>query len=161
MVNLCVGCHSGDGRGLREGGLSLESFERLMKGGKSGRAALPGNTKDSRLWQLVGEQDPIKMPPGQALITKTNHRNLRKWIEESAKFDGRDPKAPLRSLILTYAQKRAKELSTLSPEEFARRRKERAAELWRKAVPNDPSAEHDRHALLFIGNVTTARAKQV
>ncbi len=161
MVNLCVGCHSGDGRGLREGGLSLESFERLMKGGKSGRVVVPGNTKDSRLWHLVGEQDPIKMPPGQALITKTNHRNLRTWIEEGAKFDGSDPKAPLRSLILTDAQKRAKELSTLSPEEFARRRKERAAELWRKAFPNDPSAEHESAAFLVIGNVPEPRLKQV
>jgi cytochrome c553 len=161
MVNLCVGCHSGDGRGLREGGLSLESFERLMKGGKSGRVVLPGNTKDSRLWHLVGEQEPIKMPPGQALITKTNHRNLRTWIEEGAKFDGSDPKAPLRSLILTDAEKRAKELSTLSPEDFARRRKERAAELWRKAFPNDPSAEHESAAFLVIGNVPEPRLKQV
>lgn len=166
MVNLCVGCHSGDGRGLREGGLSLESFERLMKGGKSGRVVLPGNTKESRLWQLVGEQylpdgTPLKMPPGQSVITRSNHTNLRKWIEEGAKFDGRDPKAPLRSLILTDAEKRAKELSALSPEEFARRRKERAAELWRKAFPNDPSAEYESAAFLVVGNVPEPRLKQV
>src|SRR5258708_32989758 len=56
MVNLCVGCHSGDGRGLREGGLSLESFERLRKGGESGRGVIPGNTRDARLWHWAGGQ---------------------------------------------------------------------------------------------------------
>jgi hypothetical protein len=166
MVNLCVGCHSGDGRGLREGGLSLESFEKLMKGGKSGRVVLPGNTKDSRLWHLVGEQylpdgTPLKMPPGQALITKTNHRNLRKWIEEGAKFDGPDPKAPLRSLVLTDAEKRAREVAALSPEEFARRRKEHAGDLWRRAFPNDAAAEHESAAFFVIGNVTEPRLEQI
>src|SRR5438045_4891679 len=102
-----------------------------MKRGKSGRLVLPGNTKESRLWHLVGEQDPIKMPPGQALITRTNHANLKTWIEEGAKFDGPDPKATLRSLVPTDAEKRAKELASLSPDELARRRKARAQELWK------------------------------
>jgi hypothetical protein len=161
MSNLCVGCHSGDGRGLREGGLSLETFEKLMKGGKSGRIVVPGNTKASELWQLAGEADPIPMPPGQSMITRTNHTNLRKWIEEGAKFDGPDPKAPLRSLVPTDAEKRAQELAKLSPEEFAARRKARAGELWRKAFPNDPSAEHESADFLVVGNVPEPRLKQV
>ncbi|HEY2251318.1 MAG TPA: c-type cytochrome domain-containing protein [Planctomycetaceae bacterium] len=158
MVNLCLNCHSGaDPRS----GFSLETFEKLMRGGKSGRVVLPGNTKDSRLWHLVGEQDPIKMPPAQALITRTNHANLKTWIEEGAKFDGRDAKAPLRSLVPTDAEKRARELAKLSPEEFAKRRQERANQLWTAALPNDPPVENTTDLFLVVGNASESRVKQV
>jgi mono/diheme cytochrome c family protein len=158
MVNLCLNCHSGaDPRS----GFSLETFEKLMRGGKSGRVVLAGNIKDSRLWHLVGEQDPIKMPPAQALITKSNHSNLRTWIEEGAKFDGPDAKAPIRSLVPTEAEKRAKELAALSPDEFAKRRKETASQLWSAALPNDPAVESETDAFIVMGNAPEARIKQV
>ncbi|MGE5194723.1 MAG: hypothetical protein ACM3U2_19705, partial [Deltaproteobacteria bacterium] len=108
-----------------------------------------------------GEQDPIKMPPGQALITRTNHSNLRTWIEEGAKFDGPDPKAPIRSLVLTDEQKRAKALAALSPEEFAKHRKDRATRLWTAAFPNEAATEHESEAFLVLGNVGEVRLKQV
>jgi hypothetical protein len=132
-----------------------------MKGGKSGRVGLPGNTEDSRMWHLVGKQDPIKMPPGQILITPTNHSNLKTWIEEGARFDGPDPKAPIRSLVLTDEQKRARELAKLTPDEFAKRRKDRASQLWTAAFPNDAAVEYENDAYIVMGNVGEARLKQV
>ncbi|HLJ10064.1 MAG TPA: c-type cytochrome domain-containing protein [Planctomycetaceae bacterium] len=161
MVNLCVGCHSGEGRGLRQTGLSLETFEKLMKGGNGGRVVVPGNTEESKLWQLVGKQDPIKMPPGQALITPTNHANLKTWIEEGATFDASDPKAPLRNIVPSEADKRAKELAALSPEEFARRRKERAQALWSAAFPNESSAQFENDAFIVTGNAPEARLQEI
>lgn len=158
MSNLCVNCHSGNNP---RSGFSLETFEKLMQGGKGGRVVLPGNTKDSRLWHLVGEQDPIKMPPGQALITRTNHANLKTWIEEGAKFDGPDPKATLRSLVPTDAEKRAKELASLSPDELARRRKARAQELWKAALPNDTPTENETDGFIVLGNASEGRVKQI
>ncbi|MSR56548.1 MAG: hypothetical protein EXS05_02610 [Planctomycetaceae bacterium] len=160
MANLCVGCHSGpDPRS----GFSLETFEKLMRGGRDGRVILPGNTKDSRLWHLVGEQDPIKMPPGQALITETNHAKLRIWIEEGAKFDGTDAqaKAPLRSLVPTAEELRARELASLSAEEFANRRHERAMELWQTAFTKDTPAEAVNDEVIVIGNVAEPRIKEI
>src|SRR5204863_1711928 len=44
MVNLCVNCHGGNNP---RSGFSLETFEKLMRGGKSGRVVIPGNTDDS------------------------------------------------------------------------------------------------------------------
>lgn len=158
MVNLCLNCHSGN---EPRSGFSLETFEKLIRGGKSGRVILPGNTEDSRLWHLVGKQDPIKMPPAQAMITVTNHAKLEIWIKEGAKFDGPDPKAPLRSLVPTDAEKRARELAALSPEEFAKRRKERANQLWNAALPNDPPVENETDALIVMGNAGESRIKQV
>jgi len=149
MVNLCLNCHGGSNP---RSGFSLETFEKLMRGGKSGRVVLPGNTEDSRLWHLVGKQEPIKMPQGQAMITRTNHAKLEIWIKEGAKFDGPDPKAPIRSLVLTDAEKRARDLAKLTPEEFVKRRKERASQLWSAAMPNDPPIEHETDEFLVLGN---------
>jgi Planctomycete cytochrome C len=161
MVNLCLGCHRTNGPGFRQTGFSIETFEKLMKGGRGGRVVVAGNLAGSRLWQLAGEQDPIKMPPGQSLITRSNHRNLKTWIEEGAKFDGPDPKAPLASLIPTESEKKAKALSALSPEEFARRRQENAAELWQSAFATAANVRHETEELFLIGDVDETRIKEI
>lgn len=162
FVNLCLNCHSGQGPGATQTGLSVETFEKLMRGSKKGRVVLPGNTKDSLLWQRVGEQEPSKMPPGnQVLITRTNWNNLRTWIEEGAKFDGGDAKTPIRSLVPTDAEKRAKELASLSPDELAKRRKDRANELWTAAHPNEAPAVYENAGFIAIGNAAEPRLKQI
>jgi len=158
MVNLCVNCHGGANP---RAGFSLDTFEKLMRGGRGGKVVLPGNKKDSRLWHLVGEQDPIKMPPGQSLITRSNHRNLEIWIEEGAKFDGSDPKAPLRSLVPTDAERRAQELAAMSPDELAGQRKERASELWQAALSSETPAEHTTDEFIVMGNAEESRIKEV
>lgn len=158
MVNLCVNCHGGANP---RAGFSLETFEKLMRGGRGGKVVLPGNKKESRLWHLVGEQDPIKMPPGQALITRSNHRNLELWIEEGAKFDGGDAKAPLRSLVPTDAERRAQELAAMSPEDLAGQRKERASELWQAALKSETPAEATTDSFIVMGNAGESRIKEV
>lgn len=163
MVNLCVDCHSTNGQGARQTGFSLDTFEKLMRGGRGGAVVSPGNPKESRLWRLVGEQDPIKMPPGQALITRNNWNNLRTWIEEGAKFDGTDAqiRAPLRSLVPSEEERRAKELAALGPDELIQRRKDRATELWRAALGKDQAAEFAGNNALVIGNVVESRLKEI
>lgn len=158
MSNLCVNCHSGN---MPRGGFALDTFEKLMRGGMGGRVLIPGNTKDSRLWHLVGEQDPIKMPPGQALITEKNWEDLKLWIEEGCKFDGPDAKAAIRSLVPTEADKRAKEFAALSAEEMLKLRQTRSEELWKKGLPNVDAVRLETDDLLLFGNVTEARLQQV
>ena len=158
MSNLCVGCHSG---ATPRGGFSLETFEQLMRGGKSGRVVLPGNIEDSRMWHLVGLQDPIKMPPGQALITRRNHAALKTWIEEGARFDGPDPKAKLRSLVPTEEEKRAMELASLSAEETAKIRKDRSDEQWKAALPRETPAVITSPEFFVYGNATESRLKEI
>lgn len=157
MVNLCLGCH---GANNPRAGFSLDTFEKLMRGGRSGRVVLPGNTEDSRLWHLVGKQDPIKMPQGQALITRTNHTNLRVWIEEGAKFDGPDPKAPIRSLVPTEAELRAEALAKMTPEEVLQQRADRAQELWKKASPQESPQLVETENLRLLGNVPAERLQK-
>lgn len=163
MVNLCVGCHSGGGRGLEETGFSMETFEKLMRGGRGGAVVLPGNPAESRLWHLVGKQDPIKMPPGQSLITRTNHRNLETWIREGAKFDGTDEQArgPLRKLVQTDAERRAKQIAALTPDELDQQRHARGLELWQAAIRKDKPAEHSIDGFSLLGNVSSSRLEEI
>ncbi|MEX0704048.1 MAG: c-type cytochrome domain-containing protein [Planctomycetales bacterium] len=158
MSNLCVRCHSGNNP---RGGLSLETYEKLMAGGQSGRVVLPGNLEGSRLWQLAGLQDPIKMPPGNALITRTNHSNLRTWILEGAKYDGGDPKQTLRQLVPTAADIKTAELAKLSDDEFVQHRKTRTDQLWDRVLPKDRASWAESNDFLVYGNVTTERLTEV
>jgi hypothetical protein len=133
----------------------------LLSGGKSGSEIVPGELKKSRLWALVGEQKPFKMPPGNAFIKRSHWNSLRTWILEGAKYDGGDPQKPLRSLVPTQAELRAAELARTSPQELHERRKERSAELWRRALPNESPQTVENDAFLVYGNVPAARLEEV
>jgi hypothetical protein len=158
MSNLCVRCHSG---AKPRDGFSLETFEKLMQGGKDGPVVVPGKLADSRIWHLVGEQDPIKMPPGQALITRKNWSDLKTWIEEGAHFDGKDAKAPLRSLVPTEEQQQAMKLAELTPAELSKRRLQRTEALWHAAFPKRTATRIETSELLLVGSVSEERLKQV
>lgn len=158
MVNLCLGCHN-DRR--KSSGFSLETFEKLMQGGDSGRVVLPGNLDGSRLWDLVGKQDPFKMPRGQALITRTNWNDLKTWIVEGAKFDGDDPKKALRDLVPTEGEIRAAELAKLSDQEFVQHRMTRSEELWKRVVPKEQIRWVESPEVIVYGNVSQERLKEI
>lgn len=158
MVNICLRCHRGDDP---RGGFSVETFEKLMIGGKSGQVVLPTDLAGSRLWNLVGEQKPIKMPPGDLLITRKNHGDLRTWILEGAKFDGDDPLAELRTLVPTASQEETDALAKMTDEQIQKYRLERSREQWKKALPKEEPAVIEGRDVVIIGNIPPARAQQV
>lgn len=64
LKKTCANCHQG---GSPAGGLTMDSLDSLLHGGKHGSAIIPGNAKDSLLIQYIrGEQSP-KMPIGGSL----------------------------------------------------------------------------------------------
>ena len=158
MVNLCLRCHNN--RQLRSG-FSLETFEKLLEGGDSGIVITPGKLDESRLWDLVGKQDPIKMPAGQARVTRANWENLKTWIVEGAKFDGEDAQASLQSLVPTDAEKKMQRLAQLSPEEFLNLRKTRSLQAWKRVLPKETPEQVESRELFVIGNVSPARLERV
>ena len=158
MVNLCVNCHNNR---RKSGGLSLETFEQLMAGGKSGRIVLPGNIDGSRLWDLAGKQKPFKMPRGQARITRTNWRNLRTWIQEGAKFDGNNAKATLRSLVPTEEELKAARFAKMSEQEFAQYRRKRTETLWSRVLPKEKPRSVESTQFFVFGNVSATRLEDV
>lgn len=158
MANLCVNCHSGNNP---RGGLSLVSFYDMMRGGDSGRVVLPGNRDGSRLWQLTGLQDPIKMPQGQALLTRKNWNDLRTWFDEGSVFDGEDARTPLRQYVMTTEEMEADRFAQMSTEEFEAFRRERSESQMKRAVPNDSFRTLESDDFLLIGNASAEKLRQV
>ena len=158
MVNLCLRCHSGNNP---RSGFSVESFEKILQGGDSGIVLVPGSLEESRLWDLVGKQDPIKMPAGQGLLRRSDHRNLRIWIEEGAKFDGEDATAPIRQLVPTSAERRAADIARMSPEELAKQHLEQAQSDWKRVLPKEEPKRIDSDEFFLFGNVSESRLREV
>ena len=90
LVRRCVDCHSKakQGEGFVKTGLSMDSYESLMRGTKFGAVVKPGDSFTSVLVMLVeGRADPsIKMPHGDKEgLSQTEIDTLRKWIDQGAK----------------------------------------------------------------------------
>lgn len=84
----CVECHATDDS---EGGLVIETFDGLMKGGESGKAIVPGKSNESALikWVRDGVEKDGKlkfMPPKKsARLSADDITLLAKWIDAGAK----------------------------------------------------------------------------
>ncbi len=158
IVNICGGCHSD---AQKRGGLSMATFEKLMQGGDSGRVVVAGSLEGSRLWRLVNADETPVMPAGQARITKKWHGDLKKWIEEGAKFDGPDAKRPLRQIVPTEEQLEAEKLAKLSPEEFAAKRIKDSEAQWKLTFPNGEPRQISSKEFIVMGDASEARLKEV
>jgi mono/diheme cytochrome c family protein/uncharacterized membrane protein len=80
----CVGCHGPD---KSKGGLRLDSFDGVMKGGEQGPVVTPGSLPDSRLLALIllPVDDDAHMPPQEKpQPTPAEVAVLRFWIERGA-----------------------------------------------------------------------------
>ncbi len=91
----CVDCHSKDDP---DGEFNLETFEGLLKGGKTGKAFEAGHAQDSLIVKFLegrsGKEGKNKfMPPGKKEHLKAEEiAMIREWIDAGAK----PPAAPLK-----------------------------------------------------------------
>ncbi|MGV3483510.1 MAG: c-type cytochrome domain-containing protein, partial [Planctomycetaceae bacterium] len=82
----CVACHHAK---EAEGGLVLESFESLMKGGDSGPGVVAKESGNSPLWNRAsGAEEPI-MPPedntvGAKPLAAGELELIKRWIDQGA-----------------------------------------------------------------------------
>jgi WD40 repeat protein len=85
LAKYCLECHGG---GKAKGGLSLEAYPALRKGGDSGPALVPGKPDESLIVRLVEGKEKKVMPPKKAKQPKPAERALlRAWIAAGAKDD--------------------------------------------------------------------------
>lgn len=160
FVTTCGGCHGGNNP---RGGFSLVSFERMMMGGASGKVIVPGKPEESRLWRLVNADETPVMPQGNmARITRKWHSDLRTWITEGAKFDGRDAKRPMAELIPSQEQMKAEQLAKLTPEGWQDKRRTDAKEMWgRTFSQGDEPKMNETTDFLVVGDVAPRRLEEV
>jgi len=98
LVKQCQGCHNAE---KNKGQYRVDSFERLMRPGKSKDAPIrAGHPKDSPLYRLITTaDDDERMPQKADPLPAAQVATIGRWIEEGAKFDGgSDPATPLTSL---------------------------------------------------------------
>lgn len=158
MSNLCLNCHNARNK---SGGLSVETFYDLMKGGDSGHVILPGDMENSRFFRLVGGLELPRMPQGQARITRKNYEDMKKWFQEGNTFDGSDPRTNINTYVQTPAQMAAEEFRKKTNEEMLAHRKVQTAAQLKKSVPNDPQSFVESEHFLTAGNGDEARLQQV
>ncbi len=86
----CVSCH---GSTKTEGGLRLDSFEALMKGGKDGPVVVPRDAQKSILLQRIAlpAGDPHAMPAeGRPALKPDQITLLRAWVRAGASPSDRE-----------------------------------------------------------------------
>ncbi len=92
LVAKCARCHINTTKGK----FSMATFESLKKGPPDGVVFAPGKSIGSRLIDVIESGD---MPRAGPKVTKPELTAIGKWIDEGAKFDGNDEKAPLTKLV--------------------------------------------------------------
>jgi dipeptidyl aminopeptidase/acylaminoacyl peptidase len=77
----CLACHSS---AAKMGGLVMENFDALMKGGAHGAAIVPGKPDQSRLIQMLDGKIQPRMPFGGDPLPAADIATLKAWVESGA-----------------------------------------------------------------------------
>jgi len=82
----CLACHKPGGPGYETSGLSMESYQSLMKGTKFGSVTKPGYSGASTLVIMMEyEHDPVAMPRGSKPLAPEQLKLVKTWIDQGAK----------------------------------------------------------------------------
>lgn len=96
LIANCLQCHDGKGEGSTASGLSLQTYDSLMKGTKFGPVVVPGSALSSTFYSVLTDQvDPkIRMPPHSEVslaqgrgepLSDAQIRDIELWINQGAK----------------------------------------------------------------------------
>lgn len=83
FAKYCIGCHASSGSKM--GGLEVETWEGLQKGGAKGPVIVPGKSQESRLYLMMsGAMKPV-MPMGGQMAAAGELEVIKRWIDAGAK----------------------------------------------------------------------------
>ena len=113
LAKNCVGCHS---QQTKMGGLVLETYDNLRKGGAHGHAVISGNPSESRLYQMIAGDIEPRMPFSADPLKRSEIELIKRWIDagaqgpmpgdaipmvESAELPRIEPTAPVKAQIFS------------------------------------------------------------
>jgi hypothetical protein len=83
--SYCRPCH--DSENENPSGLSMDDYERLMKGGNHGSTVVPGKPKESNLYLKLLPTPPFgkQMARGKKKLSAEDVKIIYEWIEQGAK----------------------------------------------------------------------------
>ncbi len=87
LQESCLPCHKQGGDGYAASGLSVESYDNVMKGTKYGPVITPGYSFSSTLQILVEHKadSSINMPRGRPRLSQEKIELIGRWIDQGAK----------------------------------------------------------------------------
>ena len=149
LVRECYGCHSSKAGNVR-GGLRLDTKERMLLGGATGPAVVPGNLGESWLYNAMTHQDFV-MPPKRKLPQEVLD-NFKVWIEMGAP----DPRISVQKDV--QAAITVQDIEKAKAEFWAYQQPQKALA---PAVKNDPWCQNeiDYHILLGLETAEIAPAE--
>ncbi len=154
FAEKCYGCHGGGDR--PEGRFNLTSFRRMLRGGESGPAILPGRPKESLLVKkLLGTGGGSRMPRNQPPLSDEIIAKIQTWIREGARLDDGGFDTDLRRLVAVAIAKRQ------TPEEVSRRRAELAEANWKLSLPDVPHEVYESDKFLALGTVDKSQLAEI
>ncbi|MEM9828478.1 MAG: c-type cytochrome domain-containing protein [Planctomycetota bacterium] len=116
LAENCNGCHLETGN--VRGGLNMNTFAALVRGGDSGEAFTAGNGDASLLVRKLRGMEGARMPGGgRPAIPEDQIQLISNWIDQGAKFDGDDTAGNLTTIAKMAWVNQA------SPAEVSARRK--------------------------------------
>jgi WD40 repeat protein len=98
LVGRCEACH---GKKTAESNYRVDTFQRFMQPGDYESPPITeGDLDDSEVHRLIiAEEADERMPNNGDQLSANEIQIIELWINQGAKFDGRDPVAPLRGQI--------------------------------------------------------------
>jgi hypothetical protein len=87
----CLACHRGS---RAKNGLDLSSVPKILAGGSSGAAVMPGDPDNSLLMRVVEHAQGPFMPPDEEQLGEAPRATLRAWIAGGARVDTNDTGTP-------------------------------------------------------------------
>jgi len=164
FVANCVGCHSGNGRGLTRSRFDMTTFEKIMAGGKRGKDdVVPGEPDSSHLVLMIKGEEKPKMPQTNGLVgfSEDAVAKIEAWVKAGARLDaGVSPTDPLNKYAATEGDLRKAELEKMAPEQRDKLAEQAGRDRWKKASKVEPELTSGAHFLL-LGNLPKARAEKL
>ncbi len=82
LQQRCAGCHAAK---VHMGGLSLEDYEGIMKGGSHGPAVIAGKAEESRIVLMLTAKISPAMPMDGTNLSPAEIDTIKAWIDAGAK----------------------------------------------------------------------------